>query len=315
MKSDKILVYGAALLATLFWGFSFVWFKQANVVYRPISIITMRLVIAAVVLTLFMTLSKQHQKIDKKDWKFFILIALFEPFCYFLFESFGLTMVTATAAAIIISTIPLFTPIFTHFISREKLGYLGILGLLISFGGVLLVVRSDGEGANSILGIMLMFGAVFSAIFYGLVLKKLTHNYSGLTIVKYQNLFGLILFLPLFLFVDVNHFLQVQPNLEVLTTIAKLAIFPSTLSFVFIAYVVKKIGLINANIFANLIPAFTAVIAYFVLQEALHFQKVVGIFIVISGVFISQIPQFKKLRKLFSTNSSTDSSVRTKSDQ
>jgi drug/metabolite transporter (DMT)-like permease len=294
---NKYIVYVCAILATLFWGYSFVWFKQANVVYDPISIVTLRLIIAAVVLTLFMTLSKQHQKIKQGDWKYFILIAIFEPFCYFLFESFGLTMVTATTAAIIISTIPLFTPIFTHFVSRERIGILGILGLLFSFGGVILVVRSDGSGTNSLLGILLMFGAVFSAILYGLVLKKLTHHYSGLTIVKFQNFFGLILFLPLFFALEGQHFLQADHNLDVLTTIAKLAIFPSTLSFVFIAYVVKKIGLINSNIFANLIPVFTAVIAYQLLQEALHLQKIVGIIVVIAGLFISQIPQFKKLRK------------------
>ncbi|OPX29691.1 MAG: hypothetical protein B1H06_01055 [Candidatus Cloacimonas sp. 4484_143] len=293
----RFIVYVYAILATLFWGYSFVWFKQANVVYKPISIVVLRLLIAAVVLTLFMTFSKQHQKLKQGDWKYFLVLAVFEPFCYFLFESFGLTMVTATAAAIIISTIPLFTPIFTHFISRERIEPLGILGLLLSFAGVILVVRSDDSGTNSLLGILLMFGAVFSAIMYGLVLKKLSHHYTGLTIVKFQNFIGLILFLPLFIIIEGQHFIQADHSLEVLITITKLAIFPSTLSFVFIVYVVKKIGLINTNIFANLIPVFTAVIAYQVLQEALHVQKIVGIFIVVSGLFISQISQFKKLRK------------------
>ena len=293
----RFIIYGCAILASLFWGYSFVWFKQANVVYKPISIVVLRLVIAVVVLTLFMTLSKQHQKIKQGDWKYFIIIAIFEPFCYFLFESFGLTMVTATAAAIIISTIPLFTPIFTHFISRERIGILGILGLLLSFVGVVLVVKSDGSGTNSLLGILLMFGAVFSAIMYGLVLKKLSHYYTGLTIVKFQNFFGLILFLPLFLILEGKHFIQADHNLDVITTIAKLAIFSSTISFIIFAYVVKKMGLINANIFANLIPVFTAIIAYQLLQEALHMQKIAGIFVVITGLFISQIPQFKKNKK------------------
>ena len=59
-------------------------------------------------------------------------------------------------------------------------------------------------------------------------------------------------------------------------------------------YVIKKIGLINANIFANLIPAFTAVIAFYVLKESLEIQKIIGIIIVICGLFISQIPQLIK---------------------
>jgi len=53
-------------------------------------------------------------------------------------------------------------------------------------------------------------------------------------------------------------------------------------------------GLINANIFANLIPVFTAVIAYYVLKESFKILKIIGILIVICGLFISQIPQFKR---------------------
>jgi len=142
-----------------------------------------------------------------------------------------------------------------------------------------------------------MFGAVVSAIIYGLILKKLAHHYSGKTIVKYQNIFGLIMFLPLLIIIDGNNFLAADHSLKVFFTLAKLGIFPSTLSFVIIAYVVKKIGLINTNIFANLIPVFTAVIAYYILNEALHIQKIAGISIVLSGLFISQIPQFRVLKK------------------
>ena len=88
----RFIVYVYAILATLFWGYSFVWFKQANVVYKPISIVVLRLLIAAVVLTLFMTFSKQHQKLKQGDWKYFLVLAVFEPFCYFLFESFGVVL-------------------------------------------------------------------------------------------------------------------------------------------------------------------------------------------------------------------------------
>jgi len=297
MRSGKFTVYGAALLATLFWSFSFVWFKQANVYYRPLSIVFLRLVISAVLIALILKLTKNNEKIAKEDWKSLILLSFFEPFLYFLGESFGLTMVSATAGAIIISTIPLFTPVFTYFLARERITVLLVVGLLLSFVGVVLVVNGGSQGENSFLGVILMFTAVFSAIMYGITLKKLAHKYSGFTIVKYQNLFGIVYFLPLFFLFESNTFFISPHNLHGLITIGLLAVFPSTLSFAFIAYVVKKIGLINANIFANLIPVITAVIAYFVLHEVLHLQKIVGIFIVIAGLFISQIPQFKKLKK------------------
>jgi len=294
MKINKIWVYLAAILATLFWGFSFVWFKQAFLVYKPITVVFLRLVIASLFLSIYIKITDKTQSIARKDFKSFLLLAFFEPFCYFMGESFGLTYVSATVAAIIIATIPLFTPFFTFFLIKEKITIHGIIGVIISFFGVLFIVMKDYSGASTIKGVILMFIAVFSAISYGILVKKLTVRYSGFTIVKWQNLFGMIYFLPVFLIFESSHFLSVKPDLSVIIVIFKLAILPSTVSFILIAYVIKKIGLINANIFANLIPVFTAVIAYYVLKESLELQKIIGILIVICGLFISQIPKFKK---------------------
>jgi len=296
MKIDKIWVYTAATLAALFWGFSFVWFKQAFLVYRPITIVFLRLVIASILLNIYIKIAGKKQSVTRKDFKLFFLLAFFEPFCYFLGESFGLTFISATIGAIIISTIPIFTPFFTYFLIKEKITIYGIVGLLISFFGVLLIVVKDYSGASTIKGVVLMFVAVFSAIGYGIIAKKLTAKYSGFTIVKWQNLLGLILFLPVFLIFESSHFISVVHTWSAIITISKLAIFPSTLSFIFITYVIRKIGLINANIFANLIPVFTAIIAYIILKESLELQKIIGIVVVISGLFISQIPQFRGKR-------------------
>ena len=100
MKIDKIWVYTAATLAALFWGFSFVWFKQAFLVYRPITIVFLRLVIASILLNIFIKISGKTQSVTRKDLKLFMLLAFFEPFCYFLGESFGLTFISATIGAI-----------------------------------------------------------------------------------------------------------------------------------------------------------------------------------------------------------------------
>ncbi|NQV16919.1 MAG: DMT family transporter [Armatimonadetes bacterium] len=294
MKIDKIWVYIAAILATFFWGFSFVWFKQAFLVYRPITVVFLRLVIASILLSIYIKTTGKTQIIARKDYKSFLLLAFFEPFCYFMGESFGLTFVSATVGAIIIATIPLFTPFFTYFFIKEKITIYGIVGLIISFFGVLLIVIKGQGGATSIKGVILMFFAVFTAVSFGIIVKKLTIRYSVFTIVKCQNLLGIFYFLPFFIIFEGSHFLSVKPDLSVIITIVKLAVFCSTLAFIFMIYVIKKIGLINANIFANIIPVFTAVIAFFVLKESFDLKKIIGIAVVICGLFISQIPQFKR---------------------
>ena len=197
--------------------------------------------------------------------------------------------VSSTVGAIIIATIPLFTPFFAHRFLQEKIHISLILGLLISFVGVFMIVQGDYTGSNSIKGILLLFFAVLAAVSYGVLLKRMSHKYSAFTIVKYQNIFGLIYFIPLFLIWELNHFLSVEHQLAGIWVIFQMALFASTLAFVFITIVIRNLGMSRTNLFTNLIPVFTAVISYFVLKETFPTLKILGMVIVISGLMISEV--------------------------
>jgi len=56
----------------------------------------------------------------------------------------------------------------------------------------------------------------------------------------------------------------------------------------------------NANIFINIIPVLTAIFAWYILDEPLTFRKIVGIAVVISGLFIAQIKMKKFIARLVS---------------
>ena len=167
MGQSRAGVYFLVILAMIFWGFTFVTFKFANQSFRPITIVTFRLFVSLFFLFGFALLFKRLNRIRKKDRKWFLLMAIAEPFFYFLGEAYGLTLVSATIGAVIISTIPLITPFGAYYLYREKLTRMNYIGLVISFGGVLLVVlnKSGGLYANP-LGILLMFVAVLSAVGY-----------------------------------------------------------------------------------------------------------------------------------------------------
>jgi len=163
-------------------------------------------------------------------------------------------------------------------------------GIIISFIGVIFVIFNQGIAINiSFPGIALMFFAVASAIGYVVVIKKLSENYNTLTIVTYQNSFGLIYFAPLFFIFDFQDFMTVDLSFEVLIPILKLAIFASTFALIFFTFSLKKIGIIRANTFSNAIPVLTIIFAYFILGEELNILKLMGIFFVVSGLFLSQL--------------------------
>jgi len=150
-------VYLSIILAMTFWSLTFVWFKIVNEVYPPFTIIFLRLVISSAILLVAGWVANVLQKISRKDFKWILLLSVFNPFLYYICEGLGLTMVTSTLAAIIISTIPLFVPIGASIFLHERLTPLNIAGIFISFSGVLtvLIKRDFSFGANT-LGVILL---------------------------------------------------------------------------------------------------------------------------------------------------------------
>jgi drug/metabolite transporter (DMT)-like permease len=299
MKSKLGLVYISLILAMLFWGYTFVAFKFALESFKPISIIFLRLIISVIFLFILAFSFRKLQTIRRADYKYFIILALFEPFFYFMGESFGLTYVSSTLGSVIIALIPLIVPIAAYFIYREKLTGLNWIGLLVSFAGVIAVVfSSEGEITARFKGVLLLFLAVLSAVGYSLTVKGLSHKYNGYTITAYQNALGIVLFLPFFLWFDAGTILSVHPSSNSWISLLYLAIFGSSLTFVLFTFAIREIGASRANIFSNLIPVFTAIFSYFLLKEAMPGLKVAGIFIVLIGVFLSQVKSitFKKTK-------------------
>ena len=290
-------VYGAVVLSMACFALSFVWFKVANVSYGPITIVLFRLVISSLLLFPIIKFSKRLVMPDKKDFKFLLLLTFFEPFLYFMGESFGLQYLSSTVGAVIIATIPLVSPFAAYLFYKEKITFRNIVGILISLLGVTMVIYEIGMGLiASPIGVLLQFSAVFSAVGYTVVLHKISSRMNNLSIIFFQNVIGSVYFLPFWLIFEKNRFLNTPFDTDGFMAIIYLAIFASTLAFVFFTFSVRQIGLTKANMFTNTIPVFTAIFAWIILGDQLTLQKIVGILVVISGLFFAQM-KFKKRYK------------------
>ena len=282
--------YGAVILAMIFWSFSFIWFKVANETFRPITIVFIRLLLSSILLSTFLFFTKGFMKIRKADRKLFLLLAVFEPFFYFLGESFGLTYVSATVGSVLISTIPVVATLGAWLIFRERLKLINYAGIIVSFLGVLVfILNRDGSLNFNIRGLALMTLAVFSAVGYNLTLSRLVGHYSPVFIVNVQNIIGLVLFLPIFMISDFSHFINTTFAPEHFVPIIELAVFASCGAFILFALSVKNMGITKANVFSNCIPIFTAIFSFFILAEKLTVQNILGMTVVIAGLFMSQI--------------------------
>jgi len=294
LKKVNIPVHFYALTAMVFWGLSFIWSSLLLKYYQPITIIFFRLIFSSCFLFVIIRFFWTSEKIIKKDFPLIFLSAIFNPFLYFLGENYGLKFSSPTIASVIIATIPVFSPLVAYLLVKEKLAFINLVGIGISFGGVFLILVYKGNFfETNFLGILFLFGAVLSALFYSVLLKKLIIKYSAVVLIAYQNFIGIFLFLPLFLIFEVRSITSIQLNLEIISSFLLLAILASSLSFVFYAHSVKLLGISKTNIFSNLIPVFTAFFSFIFSLELFTIQKIIGIMLVIGGVYLSEKTKHK----------------------
>jgi drug/metabolite transporter (DMT)-like permease len=297
MRLKEGTTFTFLILGMVFWGMSFIWYKQAYDNFTPITLIFLRLLISTPLL-LFAALALKRLRWPRiKDLPAFMFLAFFEPFLYFIGESFGMLFVSSSLAAILIAIIPLITPFVGYYFFKERLTLNNYLGILVSFAGVVMVVYAEGaSGKAPWYGIMLMLLAVLSTQGYAIVLKRLSDDYNAVSIIWVQNFIGSLYFLPLFLIFESGNLRLSGLNLKELMPLFYLSVFASALAFLFFIQGIKRIGITKAVVFTNFIPIVTAIFALFILKEKISFFKAGGILITIVGLFMSQASGWSRIR-------------------
>ncbi|MDD4149593.1 MAG: DMT family transporter [Bacteroidales bacterium] len=290
-KNKKlILVYCLLTISMILWGTSFVWSKIGLTYYNSITVVFFRLLVSTIVMIPVLIVTKKFRFPTKKHLPLFLLLALFEPFLYFIGETTGLSYVEPSMASVIISVIPLFTPFVAFYFLKEKITILNVLGITISISGiVVLVFGKDMSLQISMIGLGLLFLAVIAANGYSVMIKKIPDQYSILNIIFWQNILGMLYFAPLLLIFSRKDLFVTGFVEEAFWAIVSLGFFASTIAFLFFMYGLKFMSITKVNVFTNVIPIFTIIVSYLFLGEEIGSRKILGIFIVIIGVVVSQL--------------------------
>ena len=292
-KRSMFIVYLISIFAIVLWGMSYIWTDRLLELGIPVFyFVFVRILVAGIVLFLLNSTAGKVRKIDRKDLPKFMLLAFFEPFIYFLCETYGIEMTgSPTLSAMIIATVPIVSVFAGAIFFKEKISFFNIFGIALSLFGILLVVMSHGEmGDNMILGIILLVLAVFSEVGHASVTKSLSGNYSAQVITMYQFLFGSVYLLPLFLWKGLDNF---DPHFyfsaDVMYPIVCLAVLCSSLAFSLWVGSIKSLGVAKSGIFMALIPVVTALISWILGQKVLTLHQSVGIGIAVLGLVVSQL--------------------------
>ena len=107
MKNGNIAAYVGIMIAMTVWSCSFLFTQEALKSFNPITVVTLRISLATALLGLYGWVAGRLQKPRKQDIWLFLLGGAFQPFCYFMCETYGLAMTSATVTSVVMAMIPL----------------------------------------------------------------------------------------------------------------------------------------------------------------------------------------------------------------
>lgn len=297
-KNFNLIGVLSLVFAMFIWGSSFIALKAAMNDLAPFTVIFIRMLAASLCFVYFI---KSFLKYDftKKDIKFILLLALFEPCLYFIFEAKALQLTSASQAGMIASLMPLITAMAAGYFLKEIITRKLILGSALAMIGVVSLsvnATTSASAPNPLLGNFLELLAMTCAAGYTIVARYLTHKFSALFITAIQAFIGAIFFFPFFVYEYFNT--PMVFSVEALSWTIYLGIVVTLGGYGLYNFALTKVEASKTAVFVNLIPVFTLILAFFILGEKLTSFELTASAVILVGVILSQMPPLKRKKKV-----------------
>ena len=276
------------LLAVLIWSLNIAVTRYVTDYISPVSISFYRWLVAFLILTPFMLFRVIQEWADIRPH--LKQLAVLSAFGMVMYQGVAYTAAhytTATNMGIINAFIPVFTIFVSMLILKDIPNRYAVVGSLISFAGLIYVMGQGNITAlvqsGGHLGDVLMIAAVFFYAFYGVFLKKWQLKIPLMQSLYVQIGFALLYHLPFVLWMGLD-----TVNAENAPSVIYAGIFPSLIAPLLWMLAVQWIGPNRTSIFMNMMPVFTAIIAFFWLKEAWTVYHTVGGIVIVAGILLAQ---------------------------
>lgn len=289
MNNKNTLGHISAILTVLIWGTTFISTKVLLSHFTPIEILFFRFSLGFIALLLIYP----HKLVltDKKQEKFFMLAGLCGVTLYFLFENIALTYSFASNIGVIVSISPFITGILSHFfLKQEKLKLSFFLGFLVSITGVALISFNGSTvlKLNPIGDILAVLAAATWSV-YSIVTKKISdYQYNTIQVTRRIFFYGLIFMLPALFFFDFHIGIDRFKEPLLLFNILFLEFGASAVCFVTWNLSLKLLGVLKTSVYIYAVPVITVAFSAFILKEKITSIAMVGTFLTLAGLFISE---------------------------
>jgi drug/metabolite transporter (DMT)-like permease len=306
------------LLMALIWGTNYALVKSVFRELDPQAFNALRMLLASAVMTatshlarrttlmraaspveLPSTLARAHSlvhdnfhtpaRVTRSDWRRLTWLGLIGHCLYqYLFVG-GLARTSVANGALIVSSTPIVITFFSSLSRRERPGRLHWAGTLLSLAGIYVVVgRGAHIGGASMLGDLMLMGAVLCWAGYTLGARSLMERHSPVGVTAMSMVIGTAVYVPLV----ATHLARVpwaQVSTMAWVKLVYSAIFALCVSYTIWYAAVRVLGSARTSLYSNLLPIIAMVTAYVWLHEPIGATKMAGAAAVLAGVALARM--------------------------
>ena len=291
MKEANTKDLSLLVLLSIIWGSAFFNIKIATYSYEPFTLALVRVLFASIPLLLLCKFKKIKIMAFSNNWYWYAIIGLCNIAIPFVLIAIGTSKINSYLAAIMMSTTPLSGSILAHFFTKdEKLSYMKSLGVLIGFGGIILLFFDKViiNNENYLYVLITILGSTFYCI-GGLLTLKLKNRVNE-NVTTSTTLWSVIFLFPFSLLIEAPW--NVSPTIGSTLSLLYLGVVATGIAWLIRFRILTVNGLVFQTQVAYLIPIFGIFFGYFLMDEIITWKVIASLVVILVGIYI-----FKKNNK------------------
>ncbi len=279
--------WGMLVALSLLWGGSFFFIGIAVKELPPVTIVTLRVSLAATALLIVCRIMGLHLPRQWAVWRAFFGMGLLNniiPFCLIVW---GQTHIASGLASILNATTPLFTVIVAHFLTAdEKMTGNKLAGVLIGFAGVATMIgpAAFGGAISGLWGQIAILGAAISYSFAGIFGRRFkAMGVPPLMTATGQISSSTLMLIPAALLID-KPWTLAMPSLGTWGALIGIALLSTALAYLIFFRILATAGATNLALVTFLIPVSAILLGSLILGEQLEIKHFAGMAMIAAGL-------------------------------
>ena len=276
-------------ILAIVWGASYFFIRIAVHELPPLTVVALRLSIAAVALIILVRVTGISLPRGTEQWIACAKVGLVNNAIPFTLITFAETRITSSLASMLNATVPLFTVVVAHFFTHdERMTARRTIGVLIGFSGIVVMLGFQSLAMIGQEGIAQLASLSASLTYaFGTIVSRRQQRFgfTPMVLATGQVITASAVLIPLALLVDHPWNLP-MPSAAAIASVLMLGLSSTVLAYVLFYRIIASAGATNLSLVTFVVPVVAALLGTLVLGERLGLQHVVGMTVVALGFAI-----------------------------